>query len=161
MKWINYLIVLLFTLKLSITVIAQTPAEEGAVIDTLARTQWLQYSGNPIIKPDTSGWNHGNVLAPTVIMFKDTLRMWYIGSTTYGFDANIHIGYAWSLDGISWQQYSGNPVFSPQQGEWDYPHIINPHVIADGDTLRIVILSRLLSHQVHQPGIRMVYCPAG
>ena len=114
MKRVNQLIILLFILKLSPILMAQTPVEGGAVIDTLARTQWLQYSGNPIIKAGTSGWNSGMVQAPTVIMFKDTLRMWYMGSTSYGFDANIHIGYAWSLDGINWQQYSENPVFSPR-----------------------------------------------
>ena len=114
---------------------AQTPAEGGAVIDTLARTQWNQYSGNPIIKP--SGWNKGMVYAPMVTMFKDTLRMWYMGSTDYGFNGKISIGYAWSLDGITWHQYSENPVFSPRGGEWDYPHVANPHVIADGDTLRM------------------------
>jgi predicted GH43/DUF377 family glycosyl hydrolase len=116
---------------------ADTPVEGETVIDTLARTQWDQYSGNPIIKPEASGWNQRSVLAPTVIMFKDTLRMWYMGSTSYGFDGIIHIGYAWSLDGITWQQYSENPVFSPRQGKWDYPHIGDPHVIADGDTLRM------------------------
>ena len=98
---------------------------------------WEQYTDNPIIKPGTSGWNKGMVYSPTVIMFKDTLRMWYMGSTAYGFDGTIHIGYAWSLDGITWHQYSENPVFSPQQGEWDYPHISCPRVIADGDTLRM------------------------
>jgi len=98
---------------------------------------WDQYSGNPIINPDTSGWNQGMVSAPMVIMFKDTLRMWYMGDSLYGFNGIIHIGYAWSLDGITWQQYSENPVFSPQQGEWDYPHIFYPQVIADGDTLRM------------------------
>jgi predicted GH43/DUF377 family glycosyl hydrolase len=77
------------------------------------------------------------VAGPTVIMFKDTLRMWYEGSTAYGFDGIIHIGYAWSLDGITWHQYSGNPVFSPREGKWDYPHIVHPYVIADGDTLRM------------------------
>ena len=99
--------------------------------------EWDQYGGNPIIIPAASGWNHGSVYGPTVIMFKDTLRMWYMGSTAYGFDGNIHIGYAWSLDGIIWHQYSENPVFSPRQGEWDYPHIVYPIVIADGDTLRM------------------------
>jgi predicted GH43/DUF377 family glycosyl hydrolase len=86
-------------------------------------------------------------------MFKDTLRMWYMGSTSYGFDANIHIGYAWSLDGINWQQYSENPVFSPRVGEWDYPHIVNPFVIADGDTLRMWYGGG----NVTQPGMRIGY----
>jgi predicted GH43/DUF377 family glycosyl hydrolase len=135
MKRVNYLIVLLFILKLSLTVMAQTPVEGGAVIDTLARTQWEQYSGNPILKP--SGWNKGMIYAPMVIMFKDTLRMWYMGSPDWGFDGIIHIGYAWSLDGITWHQYSENPVFSPREGEWDYPHVVHPNVIADGDTLRM------------------------
>jgi predicted GH43/DUF377 family glycosyl hydrolase len=155
MKRVNHLIILLFILKLSLTVMAQTPAEGGAVIDTLARTQWLQYSGNPIIKPGTSGWNQGSVYGgTTVIMFKDTLRMWYMGTQEdQVWNGIVHIGYAWSLDGINWHQYSENPVFSPRQGEWDYPQIIDPFVIADGDTLRMWYGGG----NVTQPGMRIGY----
>ena len=155
MKWINYLIVLLFILKLSITVIAQTPAEGGAVIDTVARTQWLQYASNPIIKPGTSGWNQGSVYGgTTVIMFKDTLRMWYMGTPEdHVWNGIVYIGYAWSLDGINWHQYLENPVFSPREGEWDYPQIIDPFVIDDGDTLRMWYGGG----NVTQPGMRIGY----
>jgi len=137
MKRVNHLIILLFFLKFSLTVKAQTPGQGGVIIYTLARTKWDQYTGNPIIEPGASGWNVGMVLGPTVIIFKDTLRMWYTGGPTKGFGGKIQIGYAWSLDGITWQQYSENPVFSPRKDEWDYPEVLKPIVIADGDTLRM------------------------
>jgi predicted GH43/DUF377 family glycosyl hydrolase len=128
-----------FFASLFITLILTSPAytQDGEVLDTVSGTQWDQYEGNPIIKPGKTGWNKGMVYAPTVIMFKDTLRMWYMGSTDYGFNGIIHIGYAWSLEGITWHQYSENPVFSPGKDDWDYPHIVQPIVFADGDTLRM------------------------
>ena len=113
-------------------------AQERVVVDTLLRTKWNQYSDNPVMRPGTRPqWNSSSSFAPTVIMFKDTLRMWYAGGTEYGFNGKIAIGYAWSLDGITWQQYTNNPVLSPQSGDWDYPHCIYPHVMTDGDTLRM------------------------
>ena len=116
---------------------SDTQATDEVMSDTLSATQWDQYSDNPVIRPGTSFWNHGIVYSPAVVMFKDTLRMWYMGSTAYGFNGIIHLGYAWSLDGIAWQQYAENPVFSPREGEWDYPQITNINVLVDGDTLRM------------------------
>jgi len=124
---------------LTITMVLSTlvNAQDEVVIDTL-RTQWEQYIDNPVVKPDArSRWDAGMAFSPTVIMFKDTLRMWYMGSLTAGFGGIIYIGYAWSLDGITWQQYSKNPILKPRQGQWDYPHLSNPRVMADGDTLRM------------------------
>ena len=92
-KRLNYLIVVLFIIRFSFTAIAQNPAEGIIVNDTLLRTQWDQYSDNPLLTSDPSGWNKGLLYSPMVIMFKDTLRMWYMGSTAYGFSGIIHIGY--------------------------------------------------------------------
>ena len=113
-------------------------AQEGITIDTLLRTKWNQYPNNPVMMPGKqSSWNDASSFAPTVFVFKDTLRMLYAGSNAYGFNSTISIGYAWSLDDITWQQYSNNPVLSPQAGEWDYPHCNYLHVVVDGDTLRM------------------------
>ena len=129
-------------------------AQNGVLIDTLLRTQWIQYADNPVIEPGSQPWwNVASSFAPDVIMYKDTLRMWYCGGSLYGFDGVIYIGYAWSLDGITWQQYSNNPVLSPQSGNWDYPHCIYPHIIADGDTLRMWYGGGSMI----QPGMRIGY----
>lgn len=125
-------------LIITMVLLTMSYAQNRVSTDTTPGTQWEQYSDNPVIMPGVQGdWNGGSSFAPNVIMYKDTLRMWYVGSTVYGFNGTISIGYAWSLDGINWQQYSNNPILSPHSGDWEYPHLIYPHVIADGDTLRM------------------------
>lgn len=45
----------------------------------------------------------------------DTLKMWYSGSgwLTAGDDCpHVRMGYAWSLDGINWNEYTQNPVLN-------------------------------------------------
>jgi predicted GH43/DUF377 family glycosyl hydrolase len=125
-------------LIISIVLSSEGYAQEGVIIDTLLRTKWNQYPDNPVMMSGTqTWWNNASSFAPTVFMFKDTLRMLYAGSNAYGFNSTISVGYAWSLDGIAWQQYPNNPVLSPQSGKWDYPHYNYPHVIVDEDTLRM------------------------
>ena len=97
---------------------------------------WTLYGFNPVFASGTNTWDKGTVSAPCVIIYKDTLRMWYEGNSEYGFSGYMHIGYAWSLDGINWHR-KDSPVLSPRAGQWDWPHVGNPHVIIDGDTLRM------------------------
>jgi hypothetical protein len=43
--------------------------------------------------------------------------MWYSGNKSNWAD---RIGYAWSLDGITWEKYAGNPVLDVgEAGDWD------------------------------------------
>ncbi len=100
----------------------------------LPQIDWIEYSSNPIIQPVT-GWESGAVLTPAVIKHGDTLKMWYTGTTSLFNPSSI--GYAWSLDGITWTRYGGNPVMSGRGGEWDDQGIAMPVVISDGDTLRM------------------------
>ena len=100
----------------------------------LPQIDWIEYSSNPIIQPGT-GWESGAVLTPAVIKHGDTLKMWYTGTTSLFNPSSI--GYAWSLDGITWTRYGGNPVMSGRSGEWDDQGISMPVVISDGDTLRM------------------------
>ena len=100
----------------------------------LPQIDWIEYASNPIIQP-TTGWESGVVLTPAVIKQGDTLKMWYTGSTSLFNPSSI--GYAWSLDGITWTRYGGNPVMSGRSGEWDDQGIAMPVVISDGDTLRM------------------------
>ena len=61
---------------------------------------------------------------------KKVYGMWYSAGDRYEPDA---IGYAESSDGISWEKYKNNPVFthSPQSW-WDSTRVTCPQVIFDG-----------------------------
>lgn len=108
------------------------------VIPVLPHTNWQLNSGNPIMEPSLSpsNWNETFISSPMVIEFKDTLRMWFSGANGEGFESIINIGYAWSLDGLTWNQHP-EPVLSPNAGKWDHPHNDSPIVLRDGDTLRM------------------------
>jgi len=93
-----------------------------------AQIDW-EHHDQPVMDYGTSGeWDCCNLIFPVVIKDGDTLRMWYTGlngmlispSTIWGF------GYAWSLDGISWNRDEGNPI----------PEIASGPVMKDGDTLK-------------------------
>ncbi|MCZ6704098.1 MAG: T9SS type A sorting domain-containing protein, partial [Ignavibacteria bacterium] len=83
-------------------------------------------------------WDEGTVFVQSVILVGDTLKMWYGGnSDSHIFNNNFSIGYAWSLDGINWTKYNGNPVMDGRPGMWDQVGVFHPIVIQDGDTLRM------------------------
>ncbi|RMG95064.1 MAG: hypothetical protein D6706_12890, partial [Chloroflexi bacterium] len=114
--------------------------------ELLAQTSWTPYSGNPVMDFGASGsWDEGAVLLPFVIQDGDTLKMWYAGSAQSHIFGGLNIGYAWSLDGINWTRYSGNPVMTERPGEWDDWEVADPVVLQDGDTLRMWYGGRPLS----------------
>jgi hypothetical protein len=90
---------------------------------------------DPVIKLGAVGsWNGYNLGAPTVIK-EDSYRMWYAGDA----DASMvdKIGFAYSDDGISWQDYNGNPVLNPGPAEFDSGDVNKPSVIKDGNTYKM------------------------
>ncbi len=106
--------------------------------DVQAQIQWSEHPGNPVMDfgpPDS--WDAGTVFLPSVIKDGDTLKMWYAGSPQSPIFSELQIGYAWSLDGVNWTRYSGNPVLSKRPGEWDNGPIADAVVLQDGDTLHI------------------------
>jgi hypothetical protein len=74
--------------------------QTGELIDSLLRINWNQNAGNPVFEPGTSGWDRGMSFSPAVVMFNDTLRMWYQGGPVQGFEKGVYIGYACSVDGF-------------------------------------------------------------
>jgi len=114
--------------------------------ELLAQTGWTPSSGNPVMDFGPSGsWDEGALLLPFVIQDGDTLKMWYAGSAQSHIFGGLKIGYAWSLDGINWTRFSGNPVMTERPGEWDDWEVADPVVIKDGDTLRMWYGGRPLS----------------
>lgn len=83
------------------------------------------------IYPD---WKGLAVSDPCVISVNDTLKAWYSGSGWLLDDAScahVRIGYAWSLDGINWNEYTQNPVLnrSDNSTDFDYDGVETPTVI--------------------------------
>ena len=75
---------------------------------------WTRYAANPVLpKGDPGEWDDQNACQPAVIKEDGTYKMWYTGHP------DGCIGYATSVDGISWTKYAGNPVLCPSAGEWD------------------------------------------
>lgn len=72
---------------------------------------WRKYSGNPVLRQGSEGeWDSYNAFCATVIFDGREYKMWYTG---VGPIRKTEIGYAVSLDGISWLKYAGNPIFKP------------------------------------------------
>ena len=86
-----------------------------------------------VLSPGSAGeWDESALYVPWVIFESDTFKMWYgAGSASLNRSA---IGYAWSLDGISWTKYNdpnttnppyleSDPVMMPEEGwddKWNY-----------------------------------------
>ncbi|RMD64990.1 hypothetical protein D6833_03585, partial [Candidatus Parcubacteria bacterium] len=105
----------------------------------LAQVHWTTVGDAPVLSPGPEGsWDAGIVFLPAVIQDGDTLKMWYTGSAgNYLTSDPMSIGYAWSLDGVNWTKYAGNPVLAPRPGEFDAGGLAAPVVFMDGDTLRM------------------------
>ena len=96
---------------------------------------WTKYPGNPIIRT-LEPWEGGpdgrvgEVTPATVLKVDGLYRMWYHSIAA---DMVRRIGYASSLDGISWTKYPKNPILEPGAfWEWDAGGIGEPEVICVG-----------------------------
>ena len=123
----------LITLVLVVTLIAcrtnRKPSREGANDGKFAACMvtFIPYEGNPVFKgTGTETWDK-QIRERGYIMIEDGIyKMWYTGYNG-GDSGTKHLGYATSTDGISWNRYSGNPVFSEKWTE-------DMFVIKDGET---------------------------
>jgi hypothetical protein len=82
---------------------------------------------------DTTRWDFLSASDPEVIFYQDTFRLWYTSSSVFSGQYNYpRVGYAWSLDGISWIKYPANsPVFSGTPGTWDSLSVETVSVLID------------------------------
>jgi predicted GH43/DUF377 family glycosyl hydrolase len=92
--------------------------------------KWTKYSGNPVLKVSSSGWDIGWIGRPSVVYDGTNYKMWYQGRSGSG---NTKIGYATSSNGITWTKYPGNPVLvEGSPGSWESSHPNSPHVHFNG-----------------------------
>ncbi len=70
---------------------------------------WQTPYSQPVLKADQE-WEHTAVMCPSVLWDEPTrqYQMWYSGGEQYEPDA---IGFAASLDGITWTKNTANPIF--------------------------------------------------
>lgn len=103
----------------------------------VAQINWTKYA-TPVLSRSAlfPNWK-GLATGDACVMYEnDTLKMWYSGvGWLNAADACPHVrmGYAWSLDGISWNEYVGNPVLdiSTDTSKFDADGIETPTVIKD------------------------------
>lgn len=62
----------------------------------------------PIVLPDEN-WEGHSVMNPSVMIDNGVFKMWYSAGETYEPDV---ICYATSMDGVTWQKFNYNPIFS-------------------------------------------------
>jgi predicted GH43/DUF377 family glycosyl hydrolase len=86
---------------------------------------------NPIFEAGTQSWEAGGVGTCCVMPITGGYKMWYVGATTAGVNGKQCLGYATSIDGISWQRDTlNNPVLEPgDPGEWDDYWLMLPRVL--------------------------------
>lgn len=76
-----------------------------------------------------SGWDDYGVSQPAIVKVGPIYQMWYLGWDASNID---RIGYAESLDGITWTKLANNPVLGEgPAGSWDESGAYNPSVIVE------------------------------
>lgn len=102
-----------------------------------AQINWTKYA-TPVLNRSAvfPNWKGLATADAFVMNDNDTLKMWYSGSGWLNAADDcprVRIGYAWSLDGINWNEYVGNPVLgvNADTSKFDADGIETPTVIKD------------------------------
>jgi len=93
---------------------------------------WKRMSAQPVLAP-VQPWEKGALMCPHVLWdeAQGLFRMWYSGGGQYEPDA---IGYATSPDGLTWNRYAQNPIFSPDRTlDWEKDRVTACQVERFGD----------------------------
>lgn len=97
--------------------------------------QGYSYYGETLRVGVSGKFDANGVYGGSVINDSGTYRMWYSGQNASG---NVEIGYATSLDKITWtRQNSGDSVLPRTGGQFDSTHTLYPCVYKDGSTYRM------------------------
>jgi predicted GH43/DUF377 family glycosyl hydrolase len=105
--------------------------------DAFTQEIWNKYPDPVLSKsgqfPNWKGLATGDAF---VMQDNDTLKMWFSGVGWLNANDNcphVRLGYAWSLDGITWTEYNNNPVLdiSADTSQFDADGIETPTVIKD------------------------------
>ena len=93
---------------------------------------WTKHSGNPVLTEGSAGsWDVGGAYSPRVVKEGTNYHMLY-GSNDE--NAEEHIGYAGSTDGIHWTKSSGYPLLNRGLGvAWDNGDVAHPSFLRDSN----------------------------
>ncbi len=103
-----------------------------------------KYEGNPILSPiDGDSFEGKCVLNPAVIYDEEKERFVMIYRAAGNDDAHvIRLGLATSQDGIHFDRYAHNPVFSPVKGMPDGGCVEDPRIVKIGETYFMTYAAR-------------------
>lgn len=110
----------------------------GYSVDGIA---WTLYGTGPVLPKGLSGsWDSGYVTAGTVINNDGNWEMWYSGGISA---SNEGIGYATSVDGLTWTKSITNPFMTKNDGvAWRNNRTYTPSVIKDGNDYKMWFTGR-------------------
>jgi predicted GH43/DUF377 family glycosyl hydrolase len=106
---------------------------EGGLSIGLAKSddglEFIDIEHNPVLTPsaEVGSFDVESVAHPSVLYREPAYEMWFASGT-------LDIGYALSADGIIWEKYCDNPVFSGSESTWDQGKVKAPEVVFDGET---------------------------
>lgn len=88
--------------------------------------------GNPVLTKGPHPWDSCGVSHPDVIMYRDTLWMYYWG---YPDCKYYSLGLAKSVDKFNWAKFEDNPVLDTVQNSWEGLHIYRSSPLVINDTM--------------------------
>ena len=100
---------------------------------------WTRLSDAPVLTP-TQGWESGTVSAPCVVFHDGLFRLWYsagANGTRIGVATGTAIGYAESVDGLTWTKPRDAPVLTAWQ-PWESGAVSSPTVVVDRTVARTI-----------------------
>lgn len=108
--------------------------EHSAVIARATSTDGIDWERTGVVLEPSLAWEKAALMCPSVLRDRDgRYHMWYSGGERYEPDA---IGYATSVDGITWTRVQGEPVLRPgERGSWEADRVAGAHVFPVGEWL--------------------------
>ncbi len=99
-----------------------------------AQTNWEKYPTNPILSQGQPGsWSDEGFPFTYVMEIEDTLRMWFTASDQF----NDRIGFATSIDGISWNLHTDTLLDVGPAGTFDEEGVFGAQIVYDGIQYRM------------------------
>ena len=85
-----------------------------------ARFRWVQMERHPqpVLRARPGTWEAMWFVTGSVIQVGGRLRMYYEASEKHNRDSRL--GLAYSDDGVTWQRYEGNPIWTKNKDSWQH-----------------------------------------